>query len=76
MALDANASFAVVYDSGASGYTVDSSGTCSSSGLNVGQTVSCTYTFTEPAPVAPAVVVVPFLPILLLPRRWRTIRTR
>jgi len=74
--LDANADFAVVYDSGASGYAIDSSGTCSSSGLALAQAVSCTYTFTEPTPTVPGAIIPPFLPFLLLPRRWRTTRTR
>jgi hypothetical protein len=72
VALDSNATWSVTYDSGASGYAVDPSGTCGNSGLNEGQTVSCTFTFTEPAPPAPArapMAALPFLP-LLFPRRW------
>lgn len=79
--LDSNASWSVEHTSGASGYGVDSSGTCSSSGLNEGQTVSCTFTFTEPPPPAPEqapVAGLPLLPFLLprrwIPRRWRSTR--
>jgi len=82
VALDSNGSWSVTYSSGASGYSIDTSGNCGSSGLNEGQTVSCTFTFTEPAP-APArapmqapVAGLPFIPLLLprrwVPRRWRS----
>jgi hypothetical protein len=81
VALDSNASWSVTYSSGASGYSMDSSGNCGNSGLNEGQTVSCTYTFTEPPPPAPArapIAGIPFLPVLAprrwIPRRWRSNR--
>jgi hypothetical protein len=77
VALDSNASWSVSHDAGASGYDVGTSGTCSSSGLNEGQTVSCTYTFTEPPPAparAPSALL-PFVP-LLWPRRRTTRRWR
>jgi len=86
VSIDSNSSWSVTLDAGASGYTVGTSGTCSSAGLNEGQTVGCTYTFTEPAP-APVLALIAWLPIaglplapLLLPRRriprrWRSTRT-
>lgn len=73
--LDSNASWSVDYSSGAAGYSMGTSGNCGNSGLNEGQTVSCTFTFTEPvAPPGPSIVV-PFIPFLL-PRRWATRRWR
>jgi hypothetical protein len=82
--MDSNSSWSVTYDSGASGYDYGSSGTCSSGGLNEGQAVSCTYTFTEPAPTVVSGSVVwlpiaaaPLLPLLRRrrdPRRWRSTR--
>ena len=81
VALDSNASWSVSYDSGASGYSMETSGNCGNSGLNEGQTVGCTFTFTEPAPPAPArapLAALPFLPLLVsrrwIGRRWRMIR--
>jgi hypothetical protein len=65
--------FSVTEAHGPAGYALDVSGTCSSSGLNLGATVSCTYTYTEPSPTF-------FFPLVftgLLPaRRWRLIRRR
>ncbi len=73
--LDANANFEIVESSPIAGYAIDAgSGTCSSAGLALNQTVSCTYTYTEipPSPASP----LPFLLLpLVRPRRWRTTTT-
>jgi hypothetical protein len=89
VALDSNASWSIDVQSVSSGWTAEApsgTGTCSSGGLNEGQTVSCTYTFDQPggvpvtAPVRAPIAGVPFLTLVLprrwIPRRWRTTRAR
>jgi hypothetical protein len=72
--LDANASWGVSEVSGPSGYTLETSGTCSSPGLPLAAVVSCTYTYTEPSPSSS--VLFPFLLLpLMRPRRWRRTTT-
>jgi hypothetical protein len=85
--VDANAPFSVDQNNAAGGdYDESRSGTCSSSGLDLGASVTCTFTFTyvEPPPTddppTPAALLVWLIPVRASARRggpsWTTILRR